>query len=97
MDSRIVALEFTLQIFSLNIHWSARIGSCSYLFTFCPPGPDERLKLISHRFLGIVLELNVASHFRARACSTSEDWPEALLCDDKPRLEYEFARTSRAR
>ena len=43
----------------------------SYLFTFCPPGPDDRLKVISPNFRGIVLMSNVASHRLAAEFSDS--------------------------
>lgn len=49
---------------------SAALGI--YLFTFCPPGPDDLLYEISHRRLGIIAKLNVESHSRANSSSFSE-------------------------
>jgi hypothetical protein len=43
----------------------------SYLFTFCPPGPEDREKVISHRLRGIVSGFRLASHLRAAERSSS--------------------------
>ena len=47
-----------------------------YLFTFCPPGPDDLLKLSSPMFLGIVSASSLSSHSLA-AWSSSSFAPEA--------------------
>ena len=42
------------------------------LFTFWPPGPEEREKVISDRLRGMVSGFRSASHLRAAARSSSE-------------------------
>ena len=41
------------------------------LFTFCPPGPEERLKVTSHILLGMLSTSNLASQSRVSAWSSS--------------------------
>jgi len=43
----------------------------AYLFTFWPPGPEDREKVISHRLRGIVSGFRLASHWRAAERSSS--------------------------
>lgn len=42
-----------------------------YLFTFCPPAPDDLLKVTSPKLRGIVLMSNLASHCLAAEWSNS--------------------------
>lgn len=41
------------------------------MFTFCPPGPEERLNVTSQAFFGILLTLNRESQVLASLCSSS--------------------------
>lgn len=43
-----------------------------YLFTFCPPGPEEREKVTSPMLGEMVSEVKLASHLRAEARSSSD-------------------------
>jgi len=52
-----------------SIHITNKI--LAYLFTFCPPGPEDRLKLISHMLFGIVSAWRLSSHIRAFCRSSS--------------------------
>lgn len=52
----------------------------SYLFTFCPPGPELRLKFTSQIDFGMVSASKLESHLRAAAMSCSLGavvWEEA--------------------
>lgn len=49
----------------------ASLGVETYLFTFCPPGPEDLLKETSHRLLGMASGLNVASQDLALSMSAS--------------------------
>jgi hypothetical protein len=61
-------------------------ASLSYLFTFCPPGPDDLLKLNSPMlFKGIASACRVASHERATRRSSSLAWLVLSLADDRQR------------
>ncbi len=50
-----------------------------YLFTFCPPGPEDRLYEISQSRCGMVLGLNLVTHCRHAAISSSVG-PLVLVC-----------------
>ena len=69
---RRVAFEETLDIISAaEQRVKCSTGVC-YLFTFCPPGPEDLLKLTSQTaFLRMVSASRLASHFRAEASSAS--------------------------
>jgi hypothetical protein len=51
---------------------SDRFKRTPYLFTFCPPGPEERENVISDRLRGMVSGFRSASHLRAAIRSSSE-------------------------
>lgn len=72
--TRKVALELTLG----HSQHKSRVPEIEmvYLFTFCPPGPDDRLKETSHIFFGIVSGSKLASQRRAALSSSSS----ASLC-----------------
>lgn len=60
---RSMALEFTLAYTDEPAGKNGGAHMGTYLLTFCPPGPDERLNDMSHMFRGIVvLALKVFSH-----------------------------------
>ena len=70
---RRVALEETLGWgISLGVRGDRYgCGTGTYLFTFWPPGPEDREKVISHRLRGMVSGFRLASHLRAAERSSS--------------------------
>ena len=48
------------------------MDAVAHLFTFCPPGPEDRENVISDRLRGIVSGFRAASHLRAAERSSSE-------------------------
>ena len=63
---RRVAFEETLRRFvspGRGLYWTEM--ETTDLFTFWPPGPDERLKVTSPMLWGMVSGSNLASHWRA--------------------------------
>jgi hypothetical protein len=55
----------------LGVGWSDFWSFGTYLFTFWPPGPEDREKVISHRLRGMVSGFRLASHLRAAERSSS--------------------------
>jgi len=51
----------------------------TYLLTFCPPGPDDRLKLTSPMLRGMVSVSRFASHFLAASSSASSASPPLFV------------------
>jgi hypothetical protein len=57
---------------SRNVLVVGGLSRYACLFTFWPPGPEEREKVISDRWRGMVSGFRSASHLRAAARSSSE-------------------------
>ena len=53
----------------------------AYLFTFCPPGPEDRLKVSSPMDLGMVSACSWASHLRAAWSSLELASTQAALAE----------------
>lgn len=60
----------------------------AYLFTFCPPGPEDLLKVTWQMLRGIVSGPSLASHFLAvTSSSSSAPSPARLVAKHRGRLK----------
>ena len=68
----------------VRMYLGKSLTNIAYLFTFCPPGPEERLNEISQfALLRMVSASRLDSHFLAAASSASSGSPPARLLESR--------------